>query len=193
MTCHQAVSLLDIYLDGELTPPSSVELERHLASCPACTIELESAKTLRELLKQSRETSAPPEPRPDYWTEAESLILARTVESSAAATERTTVTSLTNGQGAGPLVRSLMLFAASLVLMIGAIYVGSQRQQLARVTINEQSPVLVAASATGTFGEDNGLVLTKEEKNSLVRGMFALGAPGPVGRYTTIADLLGSY
>lgn len=193
MTCHQAVSLLDIYLDGELTPPLSVELERHLASCPACTLELESAKKLRELLKQSRENSTPPEPRPDYWTETESLILARTVEASAAASERTTVTSLTNGQGTGALVRSLMLFAASLVLMIGAIYVGSQRQELARVTINEHSPVLIAASATGTFGEDNGLVLTKEEKNSLVRGMFALGAPGPVGRYTTIADLLGSY
>lgn len=193
MTCHQAVSLLDIYLDGELTPPSSVELERHLASCPACTIELESAKKLRELLKQSRETAAPPEPRPDYWTETEALILARTIEASSAATERTTITRVSGYQGTGALVRSLVLFAASLVLMIGAIYVGSQRQELARVTINENSPVLIAATAAGTLGEDNGLVLTKEEKNSLVRGMFALGAPGPVGRYTTIADLLGSY
>lgn len=194
MTCHQAVPLLDDYLDGELTPPQVADLERHLASCPACTTDLESARKLRDLLKQNRESSSPPEPRPDYWSETEALILARTVESSGStATERTTVTQIWGRPGTGQVVRSLMLFAASLVLMIAAIYVGSQRKELARVTINPQSPVYIAGSVSGMTGEDHGLVLTSEEKNSLVRGMFALGAPGPVGRYTTIADLLGSY
>ncbi|MBK7141207.1 MAG: zf-HC2 domain-containing protein [bacterium] len=194
MTCHQAVPLLDDYLDGELSPQQVADLERHLADCPACTSELESGKKLRDLLKQTRDASTPPEPGADYWSESEALIYARTVESSRSAElERTTITSITHNRPTGALVRSMMLFAASFVLMIGAIYLGSKRQELSGVTIHSETPVLLAGSINQTFGSDKGLVLTKEEKNSLVRSMFALGAPGPVGRYTTMDDMLGSY
>jgi hypothetical protein len=194
MTCHQAVPLLDDYLDGELSPQQVADLERHLAACPACRSELETVRSVRDLLKQSREEIALPDPGVDYWNQSENLILAKTIEtSSQTESDQLRITRIAGQSSTGTLVRSMMLFAASLVLMISALYLGSQRQQFSTTIDRPNSPVLVAASASPSIGSDNGLILTLEEKNSLVRGMFALGAPGPIGRYTTIADLMGSY
>lgn len=194
MTCHQAVPLLDDYLDGELSPQQVADLERHLAACPACRSELETGRSVRELLKRSREEIALPDPGIDYWNQSENLILAKTIEgSSHIEPEVTHITHIAGQSSTGTLVRSMMLFAASLVLMISALYLGSQRQQFSKTIDRPNSPILVAASASPSVGSDNSLILTLEEKNSLVRGMFALGAPGPIGRYTTIADLMGSY
>jgi anti-sigma factor RsiW len=36
MTCHDAVPLLDAFLDGELEPARAAELERHLGGCEVC-------------------------------------------------------------------------------------------------------------------------------------------------------------
>lgn len=195
MTCHQALSLLEAYLDNELSPPQVAEMESHLATCTSCMTEMEAAQSLRELLKQSREGVALPEPGVDYWNESESLILARTVdkEQRVSATEERVTPVQSRSYETGTLMRSFMLFAASLVLMISALYLGSQRQQMSASFARHDSPVLITASLSDLVGSDDTAIVTKEEESRLVQGIFAIAGPGPVGRYTGMADLLSSY
>jgi anti-sigma factor RsiW len=51
MNCNDAQNLIQAYADTELDPASSLEMERHLRSCPACTQMLENILTLRTALK----------------------------------------------------------------------------------------------------------------------------------------------
>lgn len=188
MTCHQALSLLEAYLDNELSPPQVVEMESHLAACPACTSELETSRALRELLKRTREGEVMPEPAVAYWPESEALILAKTTDHEGRITpirERSPETST--------LMRSFMLFAASLVIMISALYLGSQRNEMSSSFSQADSPVLITASLSELVGSDQTAIVTKEEESRLVKGIFAIAGPGPIGRYTGMADLLSSY
>jgi hypothetical protein len=156
---------------------------------------MEAAQSLRELLKQSREGIVLPEPGVDYWNESESLILARTVdkEQRVPATEERVTPVQSRSYETGTLMRSFMLFAASLVLMISALYLGSQRQQMSASFARHDSPVLITASLSDLVGSDDTAIVTKEEESRLVQGIFAIAGPGPVGRYTGMADLLSSY
>lgn len=188
MTCHQALSLLEAYLDNELSPPQVAEMESHLAACPACASEVDTSRALRDLLKRSREGEVLPEPSANYWSESESLILAKTTDHEERITpilERSAETST--------LIRSFMLFAASLVLMISALYLGSQRNEMTFSFSQADSPVLITASLSELVGSDHTAIVTKEEESRLVKGIFAIAGPGPVGRYTGMADLLSSY
>ena len=47
MTCHDIAALLPGYLDSELDLIHSLEVERHVASCAACTETLERDRSLR--------------------------------------------------------------------------------------------------------------------------------------------------
>jgi anti-sigma factor RsiW len=51
--CTLNRNLLEGYLDGELGFERALEVEAHLASCPACTSEVESWKPIRSALEQS--------------------------------------------------------------------------------------------------------------------------------------------
>jgi anti-sigma factor (TIGR02949 family) len=51
MTCHEAVNLLDAYVDDELGPDESTRLANHLESCAACGRQLEEREALRRLLR----------------------------------------------------------------------------------------------------------------------------------------------
>jgi len=53
MNCAEIRSLLHAYLDGELELVRSLELERHLAACPACAAEKQSVHSLRSALQQN--------------------------------------------------------------------------------------------------------------------------------------------
>ena len=48
MNCASAQNLLHAYLDGELDLVRSLELEHHLAECPACAARHEAQRSLRE-------------------------------------------------------------------------------------------------------------------------------------------------
>lgn len=52
MNCADIKKLLHAYADGELDLANSLELERHLKSCPACSAERESLLSLRTALRQ---------------------------------------------------------------------------------------------------------------------------------------------
>ena len=53
MTCDEATSLLDAWYDGELDPPRSAALERHLEECPRCAALREARSALSEVLVES--------------------------------------------------------------------------------------------------------------------------------------------
>ncbi len=52
LSCRRAAVLLEAYADGELSPRRRVQLESHLATCSACSQELEHARRLRETLRE---------------------------------------------------------------------------------------------------------------------------------------------
>lgn len=53
MNCAEIRPLLHADSDGELDVASSLELERHLKSCPACAAERDSLRSLRTALRQT--------------------------------------------------------------------------------------------------------------------------------------------
>lgn len=60
MTCDEARTLLDAYMDGELGIERSLELERHLESCPSCAAELASRRALGSALRDRLEYHTAP-------------------------------------------------------------------------------------------------------------------------------------
>ena len=53
MSCEDAQMLLDAYVDGELDLVRSVEIEKHVESCKACTREAENRRTLGSAIRSS--------------------------------------------------------------------------------------------------------------------------------------------
>jgi anti-sigma factor RsiW len=53
MNCHEQPELLDGYVDRELDLSASLEIERHLQTCPACRRRAENLQTLHEAFKSS--------------------------------------------------------------------------------------------------------------------------------------------
>jgi len=51
MDCNQVRTLLDGYLDTELDLTTSLDVERHLADCPACSTRLQDRRVMKEALK----------------------------------------------------------------------------------------------------------------------------------------------
>lgn len=51
MTCQEAQSLRDAYLDGELQAPVSLQFEEHVRACPACSQMLAEHQKLQTFMK----------------------------------------------------------------------------------------------------------------------------------------------
>ena len=59
MNCSEAGELLHAYVDGELDVVRAQEVERHLASCAACSRSYENLRSLKSALKSSPYFKAP--------------------------------------------------------------------------------------------------------------------------------------
>jgi anti-sigma factor RsiW len=53
MNCEDARPMIELYADGELELSRSVELERHLESCPDCARAMEEARSLTKAVRGS--------------------------------------------------------------------------------------------------------------------------------------------
>lgn len=61
MNCPEARALLTAdYLDGELDPAAAAPLEEHLEGCPECRGRLQTARRLKELVREAEGTEAAP-------------------------------------------------------------------------------------------------------------------------------------
>ena len=187
MTCYQALTLLEDYVDKELPDDKEVLIREHITGCASCRKEYEATLLLKELLKQHQ----PPDPGQDYWTETTNLIAARTIESPPAPTE--TVAAIDRRSiERNAFMRSLVSVAASLIVLFSALLLGSgQQQRLARISASEP-PVFVSAPLEQVVGTDNTIIVTRDEQVRLARGMLLMGAPGTLGRFLSPFDLAPS-
>jgi anti-sigma factor RsiW len=60
MTCTEALTLLDAYMDGELGVERSLEFERHVETCPSCAPALASRRSLGSALRDKLEYHTAP-------------------------------------------------------------------------------------------------------------------------------------
>jgi Putative zinc-finger len=51
MDCKNLREILDLYIDGELSPEATVQADRHLAECPACRNTVAGLNRLRQAVK----------------------------------------------------------------------------------------------------------------------------------------------
>ena len=185
MTCRHALSLLDDFLDAELDPTLAAQVKTHLEDCESCRAEFDQSKRLKELLK----SQTPPSPTAEYWPEASALILAKTVDGYTAPSTQRAISPVSNGDRR-ELFRSAMALAASICILLGALYLGTQHQNQAQRLNSPASPVLITASLEGMVGDGDRAVMTHKEYAGLVGGRFLIGLQGPLGRSMGIVDLL---
>ena len=60
MTCREMLSVVDAYLDGELSTPEIVRVHEHLINCERCPTILESEAVLHSLLRSDARDDEPP-------------------------------------------------------------------------------------------------------------------------------------
>jgi len=63
MTCHEAIDILDDYLDAKLTPAVLEELEAHLRECAPCRAYLATYERAAKLAAKVNRVEMPPEVR----------------------------------------------------------------------------------------------------------------------------------
>ncbi|MBI2821465.1 MAG: zf-HC2 domain-containing protein [Acidobacteria bacterium] len=59
--CHRLEPILDLYLDGQLSPESRSDFEQHVSNCPSCSQRLQARRTLLDRVRRSgRAVTIPP-------------------------------------------------------------------------------------------------------------------------------------
>ncbi len=186
MTCQRALSLIEVFLDGELSPEEVEQLNRHLDSCSECREELHAAQRLKQLLRQMPRYN----PGRDYWSETARLIRARTADVPMNDWQVPVARTSAVGERRNALVRALVSLAASLFILFSTIFIGtSQDNRVARMTTSDV-PILATAPVSELLGVDNSPMVTRSEQIQLAKGMLLMGAPGFLGRFAGIPDLM---
>jgi hypothetical protein len=185
MTCRHPESLLEDYLDGELSPADSAALKKHLQQCDYCRAEYESARRLKYLLADSPLRK----PGSEYFREVQSLILAKTVDAGLLGTVGSDA-ALETAQRIS-FVRSLAAVAASLAIFFTALYIGSsQPTTMSDIPGLYRAPNASAESEPGAAAVTD-LGMTSTEHQRITGGLLLVGPPGLLGRFAGAAAVLG--
>ena len=59
--CHDYISNLNDFLDGEIDPSLCEEIEKHIGQCENCRIMIDSMRQTVKLCREGREESLPKE------------------------------------------------------------------------------------------------------------------------------------
>jgi Putative zinc-finger len=175
MTCHELDARLDDWVDGSLPAAEMLEVEAHLASCPACR---ESERRLRQVLAHAAALPSSQSPSRDLWPE----IAERLARERAWAWVGTT-------RGA------LALAAAATVLVgIGALLWVQRAPTPARmVEIPASSPPLVFATKDGPPLADPVLASAEREYELAANTLLeALQQRRPALRPETLEKIEGN-
>lgn len=186
MTCQRARSQLEDYVDDELSPADAEQVRKHLEECRRCREEFLASQRLKQLLKQTPRY----DPGRDYWSDTARLIRARTVDIALDDGREGRVTTGTVGTRGNALVRALVSLAASLFVLISAILLGFSQDESVSRRHGVSAPILATAPVSELLGTDNGPVVTQPEQVRLAKGMLLMGAPGFLGRFAGLPDLM---
>ncbi len=184
MTCRHTLSLLEDYVDQELTISQRDEIDAHLAICEICQKKFHQATKLKETLSNFETI----DPGQNYWDETTQLILARTAQSDIIANVgRISLEQYCSTKGA--FLRSVASFIVALFVLGSAIFFGSiqtNKQQITEI----KTEIILSAEILEHFNNVNEIIFTKNEQARLTRGIFLLGTPGMLGRSALVSDLL---
>lgn len=180
MTCLQYKTLLDDYVDGELSPDLLGQFEKHLNECDSCKQEFEIANHLKELLKYKSSLN----PGDLYFEETADLIFARTIENDNWQQNQKNK-SATKIQS--EFTRALFSAVAALVIFAISIVIGTSENKF---TQNNQieSPVFVMTPIEQLIKLDNSPIFTKAEQLNHIQGMLLISPPGMLGRLSVIHE-----
>lgn len=182
MTCRHAISLLEDYVDNELSAEQTALVEQHVSSCLRCREHFTKSKLLKERMSGF---FAPPRSA-EQWEQTTQLILARSQEPPPAfyrvQRDRTS-------QARYGLIRSAVSLAVSIFVLVSAMLIGSNHQDQISDSNQPDIPFLVTASLYPEMKLDR-TVITVAEQEQLTKGMLLLGPPGCLGRSLLLADLL---
>lgn len=187
MTCRHAQSLLDAWLDSELSPEQANFLTAHLEGCEVCREEFDSGSQLREIMDRGTFD----EPRVGYWDEVTSIILARTVDNDPETSKNRDVAT-SGSRGKSVLLRPLVSVIVSLGFLAAALFVGANKEIFTPVS---DSPIVYEHTLTAGSWPVSGDVLysvSPEDEALLTRAMLLLTPPGPLSRMDAAKSLAES-
>ena len=187
MTCSYFRSLLDDFIDRELSTTVETSLKGHLDVCEACRAEYEESIRLRELLSDL----TVPEPATGYWQEAAEIIKARTIEGGevvdlAALVEQHRLERVS-------FFRSLVAVAASLIVFFGSLLIGSSNSltgEKRASALNRGDSVAAGSGAQVDFLKAN--YISPDEQELITGGMLLVGTPGMLAGSSGLAILFGA-
>jgi hypothetical protein len=178
MTCFKTLSLLDEYIDNELTPPDSELVQRHLEICPSCQAEHDRSIQLKGYLKNI----PVPQPPKEYWDEVSAIIKAKTVDSIPIIRDENSFIEIEHKHRV-VFVRSAIVFAASLALLVTSLLLSNHfipRPMSAR----DSSPKNIVAGLGNKVDQDAQSIITRQEQIQIATGSVVVGAPSMVNRYS---------
>ena len=175
MRTHLNPILLEKYLDKELSGSLLTETEQHLETCPECQNRLEELRQLNRLLVRVK----PPVPSQAYLEESLSIIQARTIAlQEPTYPEKRPIIS--------DFIRSIVAVAASLLLLLSAIYLGSDSQVQQYTQSTPDNQMLVIAPAYFKNAEQSQPLYVQHDQIRQLKGMLLIGPPGALGRFGTL-------
>ncbi len=193
MTCQYFQTLLDDYIDdidGVLSATEKENMEKHLRECSPCREEWERAQRLQRVLSRLPF----PDPGDEYWKEATTLILAKSVDYLPCSRQKVSPSSYpSQGTGKRGFLQAVASLAVSLFILFSALLIGSgQQRQISRQTTDEM-PVFATASVNDLLRERfHGPAITKEEQLQLAEGMLLMGPPSFLGRFALFPEITDS-
>lgn len=182
MKCRQYHSLLEDYIDRELSPEHEKDLLDHLKNCRTCQRDLSELRRLKELLKHAKA----PLPEYSFFRESERVILARATGSPVVDSIKMT-SSTAKEKTKAEFFRSLISVAASLLLFASAIYLGSLPPNESFTSLDENTPVYVLAPTEQTKNYQRTVYASKDQIKQ-IKGMLLVGPPGSLSRFSQLYE-----
>ncbi len=185
MTTPPKRSLLEDFVDGELTDEEACDFQRRLQNTPELQNEHEMTVRLKELLKHQ----PVPDPGDEYWSEATSLILARITGAGDSHRETVSVPELLARRRTA-FMRSAVSAAASLFILFSALVIGSNRTARKDDNFGAGGRMLVTTNLADRLAQPMNDFTFEAEKADLAVGNLLLGPPGHVGRFHDVSEML---
>ena len=185
MTHQSLLSLLEDFVDGELSDEEARRVEKMIAESSDIKTEYELSK----LVKQILDNKGSHDPGDAYFDELTELIRARTIQRDRDEYERDTPA--TRGSERRAFVRSLVSAVASLILLFTALFLGSHREDWLSGLNGNGDEIIATASVSRELSGFQADFATAEEQQSLGQGMFLLSPPGMAARFLVFPEYLG--